>query len=430
MAYSYPKTRLSLRHHLKLLINLRWLIVLGQAVTIYFVSQVLSIDLSLVPMVSVLGFLVVLNLLTLWRSKIIRPITRVELWTQLSIDVLALTLQFYFSGGASNPFTGLYLIQVIIAAIVLTPFQTWMMVLLTVSAYIAISFYFIPIGHVHHGQGDFFNLHIHGMLLSFGISSLLVAFFVTRMARNMREQEQLISQYKERERADQVILNIGMAAATAAHELGTPLSTVETLIDELADSKKAFEKTVKGSAEIIDTLQSQSQRCKDALELIVNTSGSIRAEGVHTVAVSEYLSELIAAWQQTASVRDIKIHETYHFDPIIITDQILDKALLNIFNNAAEAANSLVDITIESDHQRLVIEVRDDGEGFTSDQITSLPQPMQSTKKTGFGIGLFLAHSVITKLGGTLLIGNRVADGAKVRVRLPWDLLLAEGSDE
>jgi two-component system sensor histidine kinase RegB len=433
MTYPYPRKQASLRQHLKLMINLRWMIILGQAVTIYVVSQLMEIALPITKMGAVLGFLVLLNGLSIWRHRVRRPVSRIELWAQLSIDVLALTLQLYLSGGAANPFTGFYLLQVIIAAIILTPLQTWLMVLLTISSYVCISIYYLPImamTSVHHGHGEFFDLHLQGMLISFSISSVLVALFVTKMAKNMRHQGRLISQYKERERADQVILNIGMAAATAAHEMGTPLSTISTVLEEMEDNKKSYEKATKGSGKLIETLQTQITRCKEALSLIMTTSGSVRAEGLHTEVASDYIHQLLTKWQGETHVSSVEIEEEYPFNPIITVDQVLDKALLNVLNNAADAAKTLVNIRVEAHKEGLVMEVRDDGEGFSAKQMRNLPQPMKSSKKSGFGVGLFLAHSVVTKLGGTLLIGNRVAEGAKVRIRLPWELLLAEDSDE
>ncbi|RVC21422.1 sensor histidine kinase, partial [Mesorhizobium sp. M7A.F.Ca.AU.002.02.1.1] len=113
-----------------LLIQLRWIAVGGQIVTILFVRYALGIGLPLVPMAVVILLLIALNVASLRRHSSQDAITNTELFLGLLLDVTALTVQLYLSGGASNPFISLYLLQVILGAVLLETWSVWALVLI------------------------------------------------------------------------------------------------------------------------------------------------------------------------------------------------------------------------------------------------------------------------------------------------------------
>jgi len=115
---SAPATRdTTNRKNMMLLIQLRWIAVVGQIITIALAQWLIAVELPLQSMALVLGGLVTLNCVSwLWlRGR--TEVSNRALFLALILDVTALTAQLYLSGGASNPFTGLYLMQVTLAAV-------------------------------------------------------------------------------------------------------------------------------------------------------------------------------------------------------------------------------------------------------------------------------------------------------------------------
>jgi two-component system sensor histidine kinase RegB len=164
--------------NLKLLWWLRSIAIFGQTTAILVVTHALQIPLQTAPLWSIIGGLALVNAFTLWRVKTARHITETEFFGQLLTDITALAGLLYFTGGATNPFASLFILQVIIAAITLTPLYTWIAAGLTIVFYTALMVWNVEVPYfMHHHMGDFFNMHVQGMWISF----ILLA--VTRIRR-------------------------------------------------------------------------------------------------------------------------------------------------------------------------------------------------------------------------------------------------------
>ena len=108
----------SLPGHIQLrrLASLRSLTIAAQLFALWLAWRVLKLDLSWLAMLPGIALLAAVNLLTLLRLRSARPVTSPELFAQLSIDVLVLSLLLYYAGGSTNPFVSLYLLPLVIAA--------------------------------------------------------------------------------------------------------------------------------------------------------------------------------------------------------------------------------------------------------------------------------------------------------------------------
>ncbi|MBY0560811.1 MAG: sensor histidine kinase, partial [Hyphomicrobium sp.] len=165
-----------------LLIQLRWIAVAGQVATIVFVQLVLGISLPLLPMAVIIAALIALNLASLAWLRNGRDVGDAGLLGALLFDVAALTALLYFSGGATNPFTFLYLLQVTLAAVSLDRRSTWAVVAATCASFVFLTVDYRPLA-VPEGFGDLFRLHIVGMLVCFALDAALLVAFVTRITR-------------------------------------------------------------------------------------------------------------------------------------------------------------------------------------------------------------------------------------------------------
>jgi two-component system sensor histidine kinase RegB len=244
------------RKNLLQLLKLRAIATVGQIVAILIAYYFLEIDLPISQMFLVLAILSVISLKSFFQKNV----SDKTLFIELIFDVAALTAQLYLSGGASNPFISLFLLQVIIAAILLKKIHAWLIAAITVFCYIWLGFYSREMHEFHHhASGDFFNLHLQGMLISYILAAILLLIFITKISQNLRERDQMI--------------RMAMLATSAAHELGTPLSTISVVIGDW--KKIGLDKDLSKDVALIE---SQLSRCKKIISAILAESGSKRVE--------------------------------------------------------------------------------------------------------------------------------------------------------
>lgn len=247
------------RKNLLQLILLRCLAIFGQIVAIIFADKFFALELPKQAMIDVVSLLAVINLLSFYRYQYQKNISDRSLFFELILDVGILSLQLYFSGGISNPFISLFLLQVIIAAILLRAAYAWAIAALTTTCYIWLSFNFIELNFL---EENFFDLHLHGMLISYVIAAILLLIFITRMAKNLRQQQEF--------------LRSAMLATAAAHSLGTPLNTISVVVEDW--KKFDLQKLPQDFQKDILLVESQLKRCKEAVSEILSNSGSERLE--------------------------------------------------------------------------------------------------------------------------------------------------------
>lgn len=180
------------RRNLLQLLWLRLIAVIGQIIAILIAYYFLEISLPLGPMFLVIGLLGFFSIISFYRYESKRNISDRSLFIELLTDVLALTAQFYLSGGISNPFISLFLLQVIIAAILLSPIYSWLIGIVTIFCYIALSFNYNELHEFHHHGGNFFSLHLQGMLISYVFAAILLLIFVTKIIKNLKERDKQV----------------------------------------------------------------------------------------------------------------------------------------------------------------------------------------------------------------------------------------------
>ncbi|MFG1377471.1 ATP-binding protein [Xanthobacter autotrophicus] len=433
------------RRNLLLLIALRWLAVAGQVGAIAVVHVWLGVALPLAEMGLVILFLVGLNLIGLYRIIGQAAISDTELCVELLLDVAALTIQLYLSGGATNPFISLYLLQVILAAVLLAPLATWIIVAVTSACFIWLTRFFRPIdfrGHglgldgAHeggHGAGSFFDLHLQGMFLCFLLASVLVALFVTRINANLRSRDAHLAELRQRAAEEAHIVRMGLLASGAAHELGTPLSTLAVILNDWQHMPRFRDDPELGGE--IEEMQAALGRCKSIVSHILIASGEARGEDARRAPLAAFLDDMVQRWHDSRRPAALEYHNETCADVTIVCDSVIEQVLFNILDNALEASPDWVAIAAEQSGSELVVRVSDAGPGFSEGALNQFGKPYQTTKsepgksEPGRGLGLFLAVNVLRKLDGAIGAKNRPEGGALVEVRLPLSALAVGAHD-
>ena len=415
-------------------VALRNIAIIAQLITLAVVWKILELELDWQPMLLTIATLAFINLFS-WlrmggtegsghpavsllrglRLRNINIVSNSELFAQLSVDVIALTILLYYSGGSTNPFVSLYLLPLVIAAATLPGRYTWGMAALTAACYSLLMAYYIPLPHIHQHGDDAFNIHVMGMWLGFVISAVVVAYFVVQMAQAVRSRDEMLVRVREEILRNERIVALGTQAAGAAHEMGTPLSTMAVVIGELQHDLADTQPALRDSLAILDE---QVRGCKRILDKILANA----QDGSATLprSVEELMAEVLDEWQLLRPTAQYHYHSSgVQPAPLLNADVTLRAALMNLLNNAADASPQTLEIRADWDTASFTLEIRDQGTGLSEEAAFKAGSAFFTTKSEGRGLGLLLANATIERMGGTVRLLNREGGGATTVLTLP-----------
>ncbi|MDH4285719.1 MAG: sensor histidine kinase, partial [Gallionellaceae bacterium] len=359
--------------HLRRLVLLRVIAVAGQC-TMLWLAYRFNMQLAWLPMLATVAALAGLTLLTWWRLHTDRPVSNFELFAQLCADVLALSVLLYYAGGSTNPFISLFLLPLVIAAATLPHGYTWAMTGITTGCYTLLMKFYVPLptGSEHDGAhdgahhvmppDDAFNMHVIGMWLGFVISAVVVAYFVVKMAHAVRTRDETIARVREETLRNERIVALGTQAAGAAHEMGTPLSTLSVIIGELKRDNAVLPEW----RDSLTTLDEQVRACKRILDkLLVNAQD---ADTRTSEPLDKFLATTLDEWQLLRPAVQCNYQASgAQPAPHMRADPALRAALLNLLNNAADASPEGIDVHARWDEKGATLEIHDHGQGLTSE---------------------------------------------------------------
>ena len=402
---------------------LRGIAIAGELLVIAAAVVMFDTPLPLAAMGAIIVLQAAVNVRTWMRLRKAAPVSEAELFLELLADVAALTALLYLSGGSTNPFVSLYLLPLTIAATALSSRYAWAMAGLTTACYSALMFFYVPLGHGHEMHSSAFNLHVLGMWANFLVSAMLIASFVATMSASIRGRDRELARARERALRDEQVVALGTFAAGAAHELGTPLSTIAILTREL-ERQYAAEP---GLLEDLQLLRTQVDNCKRIITSLTTAAGLARAGQAKRQSIEEFLAGVSEKWGLIRpQVRLALRCGGSGAPPHIVGEETVRQTLINILNNAADASPQTVEIEGTWNADELTIEVRDRGPGITDDVAAKAGRAFFSTKAAGRGIGLFLANATIERLGGSVTLFNRDGGGGCTRVTIPLARLAAD----
>jgi two-component system sensor histidine kinase RegB len=411
------------------LVRLRWGSAAGQFLIILVAWRVAGLSLP-VPILFGLASLTALTNAGLWVwMKAGRTASTSVLGSTLAFDTLLLTGLLYVTGGASNPFSVFYLVQITAAASLIGSTWTWSISVLTVSCYA--SLFVLPVApgdaEAEH-MAQMMRGHLRGMWVALTLAAALTAFFVTRLTAALARRDREIEMMRESAARLDRLSAVTTLAAGAAHELATPLTTVAVVAGELQRSVAALPADVRDRLdEDIRLIRDEVVRCREILDGIGIGSGSASGEMPERFTVAELLAEAQGRLQPRDASR---VTATGHLGApgVFLPRRALVRALLSLLRNALDASPDGAGVAVEVDVSReggsmLTLTVCDRGSGMTPDVLARAGEPFFTTKPPGqgLGLGLFLARNLADQLGGRFTIDSSPARGTTARMILPLE---------
>jgi two-component system sensor histidine kinase RegB len=409
---------------LRWVLRLRWWAVLGQLATIAGTTLVFHLALPLTALGAIVAVSALSNLALVRWTRRSRSVPPGLVAAVLALDTLSLGGLLRFTGGPSNPFSVLFLVQVTIAALVLGIRYAAGIVALSVGAYAFLFFDNVPLAgaeHMHHAGSSAFNLHLQGMFFALTLAACLIAYFVTRVSGALHERDAQLAQAQALAATNERLASLSTLAAGAAHELGTPLATIAVASTELQRAAKQISgaEALRDDARLI---REQVDRCRDIVQQLAARSGGTLGEAPELVDVGQVVLELRRRIDDAQNSRlDIEVEATA---PIHVPWRGLAQALGSLVKNAFDASDqpgARVLLSVEASTRLARFSVIDRGRGIGPDDLRHVGEPFYTTKMAGAGMGLgvFLARAFADRLGGRVALSSEPGLGTRAVIELP-----------
>ncbi|HEY7884152.1 MAG TPA: ATP-binding protein [Cellvibrionaceae bacterium] len=411
--------------HLKQLILIRSGLILLLSAAVFLAHLTQFARLPLAPILLILAGLTLINGLSLLRIGHYYEVRPPELFMQLAIDIIAVALMAYYTGGATNPFLSYLLVPICIAAAILPGYLAWPLSLGGIGLYGLLLGWYQPLDllappvHIHGAHLSLetgAHLHVIGMWLNFALSALLVSYFVVRMARAIRWQQDELNTRREDDLRNEQLLAVATQAAGTAHELGTPLASIKTLLHEL--QQDAALPPLCGRE--LTILQQQVEQCAKILAKLRQRADLQQLTNPAALPVRDYCQQIIEHWQllRPAINTEVDIDSSVNHQKLR-PHTTIEQAIINVLNNAADASAEYLALSVRCSEFHLHWQILDGGVGIDAETRAKLGRTPVTTKSHGLGIGLFLTHASIERYGGQVKLHNRSEGGTCTEIILP-----------
>jgi len=339
----------------------------------------------------------------------------------LLLSIADLSVYLYATGGHTNPVISLLLVPLALSAVLLHWQKTLLLATIVVALYTLLTTYYLPLSvghdggaHSSHQHESFMQLHLLGMWLTFAVSALLICVLVIPLAQSVRRQQQLISQQREKILQDEQLVALATFATSAAHNMGTPLSTLSILVDDFRDLVEQHPDW----QEDRDLMAQQIELCKTILQAMMRKADDLRHKRPQAVEVSRLLNQLREQFNLLHPQFSLALEPNTGAGLKVLADATLEQAILNLLDNAVRASGNAPELQVSHDEQRVVLRIQDSGPGIPERIQQQLGRPFVTSTKGGLGLGLFLSHATVERLGGELTLHSS-DQGTVMKVSLP-----------
>jgi len=418
------------------LLRLRWFAVFGQLATIGVAIFIARIDIPWAPQLALMAVTAISNAaydIWLRRAKNAGEPADVchvgiaesdKIATGLMmVDMVTLTAMLYLSGGIDNPFSVFYFVNLAVGGVILRPKWAWALTgLATLGSGLLI---FSPTSieglGLPEAQHTTFIYSI-ALFVAYATCGTVVTHFVTRTAAELTRSERKLSETQARHGQALRLEALTTLAAGAAHELATPLSTIDVIARELDRHLQGFE-TPASVREDLRLIDQQLEMCKQILRRMRGAAGDSMINQWNHTTVGELIDCALEGVRDPDRVDVTDGPESVEQQSLWLPQEAVAQAIRNLIHNGLDAGGSSGRVMIDTKVAGLSLEVRirDDGRGMSNEELGRAGEPFYTTKDPGrgMGLGLFLTRSVVSRLGGSLKFQSTPGVGTEAIVLLP-----------
>ena len=408
------------------LVGLRWGAVIGQTIALLAVSQILGFSYPVLACCLTILASVIVNVVVTLSLPLDRRVSDFEAYLQLGFDIWQLSALLWLTGGITNPFAILFLAPVVTSATTLSRWVVLALGTMAVTLSFALIFFHQPLPWSPEGSFDLPLVFKVGIWMAIAVGSGFTSLYAWRTTNESRKMAYALAATEARLAQEQKLTALGGLAAAAAHELGTPLATIQVVAKEMSREVGPDSPLGEDAALIL----SQSQRCHDILEQLSQRGDE--GDMIHDALTPEDLLEEVA---EPFIGRDKDIVITCSgtgAEPVLRRQAELLYALKNYIENAVDFASSRVELSANWDVGTLNILVDDDGKGFDPTLKGRLGQPYASVRGRsgtagGLGLGVFISGRLIERTGGSVSYSRSPLGGARIKAVWPRSALSLEG---
>ena len=400
-------------------ISLRWIGIVGQLISVNFVYFFLNFKFDCFASNTIIFFGILSNLYLIFIYKKTQLSDR-SAFIFLVIDIFQLGALLYLTGGVANPFVIFLLIPSVFSSSNLSFITNSLLVFLSTAVIIFLTFYSVDLPSPLSDHFHVSPYYYYAIPVSLIIALIFLNYFAMTFGTQSRLRKEALSKMEEVMATEHELLSLGGQAAAAAHSLGTPLSTIKIITQDLI-------KQFKGQKDIekdIELLASQVERCNEILKRL--TLNPVEEDDFidKDLAMRDYLSEIISSFKEISKKQFIF---NYDQDSNVrkITKSIeIVYGLRNFIGNANKFSKNTVYINLKSDSEITEVIIEDDGNGYPRDVLSKIGEPYLSTNypqeksQTGLGLGLFIGKTLLEKNFASINCRNsKTRSGAEVIVR-------------
>ena len=400
-------------------INLRWIAIIGQFITINVIYFIFNFDFDLIleNLIIFIGLLSNLYLIYINKNTQLSDKTA---FVFLLIDILQLSCLIYLTGGVANPFSIFLIIPSILSSLYLGFRSNILLVIITILITIFLTFFNQPLPSPVNEHFHVDNYYYYSMSISLIIALIFLNYFSLSFGKESRIRKEALNKMEEIMSKEHELLSLGGQAAAAAHSLGTPFSTIKIIS---ADLLKYF----KGNNEVkkdINLLASQIERCGEILKKLT-LNPIIEDDFIdRDLSIADYVNEIIKSFKETSKkIFILNLDQNSNALNIIKSIEIV-YGLRNFIGNANKFAKSKVFINIKSNSDITEIIIEDDGEGYPNDVLRKIGEPYITSykssikSKSGLGLGIFIGKTLLEKNYANILCKNsQIRSGAEVNIK-------------
>ncbi|MDA8791091.1 ActS/PrrB/RegB family redox-sensitive histidine kinase [Candidatus Pelagibacter bacterium] len=400
-------------------ITLRWIGFFGQLLAIYTVHRLLEFEFNflLANLAILVGILSNLFLIYIYKKT---QLSERSAFIFLIIDILQLTFLLYLTGGVANPFIIFLIIPSIFSSFNLGFRINVFIVVITSISILSLTFFYQPLPSPLNLTNSINEYVYYSIPLALISALIFMNYFALSFEDQTRLRKEALSRMDEVMAKEHELLSLGGQAAAAAHSLGTPLSTIKLVAQEL---KKQF-KDQKDVEKDIELLTSQVDRCNEILKRLSINANEEDDFIDEDLSVKDYLDEIITSFENISDKNFVfNFDQNSNHQKIIKSIEII-YGLRNFIGNANKFAKKNIFITLKSDSEFTEITVEDDGPGYPNDILSKIGEPYLKTfnsdqkSRAGLGLGIFIGKTLLEKNFANVNCRNsKTRSGAEVIIK-------------